>query len=699
MSTDPVAIPLTAHRGAEHPLHLIVLIALSLLITGAAQALTLTEASALAEVAPVPRAPGPPSVTLQGAPSSPSIGAFQAPEAKYSIGEPSDEEQLYVELINRARADVEAEANRLAASPDADILAAYNFFGVDLELFITQMKSLTSPLPPLSINEDLTTMARLHSLDQLNNAFQGHVSSDNPPAPYSAGDGIGERANAIGYPFSTISENVFSFAKSVEHGHAGFEVDWGDEGAVGGMQNPPGHRLSIHSTASREIGVGVQFGSNTRGETTVGPMLVTQNLGSRAGLTPYLTGVAFYDLNGNTFYDLGEGLGGVVVTLQSEAAWAESAKSGGFSVPVPGDGSYTVEFAAEGLDPQIQQVDITGGNNEKVDLILDYLAPVISGADQPVVGLANRYTYTSLPGATGYQLELYEVESGVLNEGAEPGQRDVTLVQSSEYEVIQGEVVATGQSAFHLAHASDGGDEIVTLNASLIPTASTLLEFDSRLGIAGDGQQFRVEISIDGGLSWSGIYEQLGTGNPGEVAFTQRALPLGDFEGEVITLRFRYRIQPGSFFPDTRAHLGVGLFLDNIRVTDLSVVNASSESALDGVGSFDFTPDEVGEYALKIVPQNFERAFPGSAFLMVNAVSDEIIADGDVAPLGARDGRVNVADALVALRYALGLLGEVPTDDLEHGDVAPLGASDGQLTVADALVILRAALGLITLSE
>ncbi|MEA3273117.1 MAG: S8 family serine peptidase [Patescibacteria group bacterium] len=73
--------------------------------------------------------------------------------------------------------------------------------------------------------------------------------------------------------------------------------------------------------------------------------------------------------------------------------------------------------------------------------------------------------------------------------------------------------------------------------------------------------------------------------------------------------------------------------------------------------------------------------------------------DGDVAPLGNRDGIVNVGDALVALRFALEL--EIPTQtDICHGDVAPLDASsqpnpDGQITVGDALVILRKALGLI----
>ncbi|MEA3357882.1 MAG: choice-of-anchor Q domain-containing protein [Thermodesulfobacteriota bacterium] len=48
-----------------------------------------------------------------------------------------------------------------------------------------------------------------------------------------------------------------------------------------------------------------------------------------------------------------------------------------------------------------------------------------------------------------------------------------------------------------------------------------------------------------------------------------------------------------------------------------------------------------------------------------------VIADGDVAPLGNRDGTVNVGDALIALRFALSL--EIPTqEDVDHGDVAPL---------------------------
>ncbi len=83
----------------------------------------------------------------------------------------------------------------------------------------------------------------------------------------------------------------------------------------------------------------------------------------------------------------------------------------------------------------------------------------------------------------------------------------------------------------------------------------------------------------------------------------------------------------------------------------------------------------------------------------VAAVFGADIPDGNVAPIGNRDEVVNVGDALVALRFSLGL--EMPAEaDLCHGDVAPLDSfgrpcPDGDITVGDALVILRKALGII----
>jgi hypothetical protein len=55
--------------------------------------------------------------------------------------------------------------------------------------------------------------------------------------------------------------------------------------------------------------------------------------------------------------------------------------------------------------------------------------------------------------------------------------------------------------------------------------------------------------------------------------------------------------------------------------------------------------------------------------------------------------QVNVSDALKALRMAVGIV-QPSADELLHGDVAPAGAPDDKIDVNDALLILRKAVGL-----
>lgn len=79
-------------------------------------------------VAP-PRAP---EIVAVGASSLPGSGVGSAATAPqlYSIGSPTKEEQLYLELINRARANPAAEGIRLAGTTEADVLSSYTYFGV-----------------------------------------------------------------------------------------------------------------------------------------------------------------------------------------------------------------------------------------------------------------------------------------------------------------------------------------------------------------------------------------------------------------------------------------------------------------------------------------------------------------------------------------------------------------------------------------
>lgn len=300
----------------------------------------------------------------------------------YSIGDPTPSEVLYVEVINRAREDALLEANRLAAITDSDILGAYSYFGVDTADIIEQFTwyvnngCMDQYAQPLAFQAQLVQMAQLHTLDMFTNEFQSHTSSSSPPAPFQPGDGISERRSRVGYS-GGIGENVFAYADSVEHGHAGFNVDWGSRtntsspcynaDFVGqGMQNPAGHRISIHSNTYNEVGVGVINDSNG----SVGPQIVTQDFGSTSAT--YITGVIYDDDDSNGMYSATsesnhEGRGGIRVDVDGSPVYTLSTASGAYAIPVAGDGTYTLSFSGSTIETYSTQVTVTGGLNVKVD--------------------------------------------------------------------------------------------------------------------------------------------------------------------------------------------------------------------------------------------------------------------------------------------------------------------------------------------
>lgn len=221
----------------------------------------------------LPAPPEPPVVRAAGDLLSAQAGLSS--EELYSIGDPSPEEQLYLELINRARANPTAEGQLFYHTTDPAVLSSYDnrLWVVDLEAMTNQFAEIP-PAQPLAMNARLLAAARKHSQNMFDHIFQGHVGSD--------GRTLADRVGAEGYPYARLSENVFAYAKSVWHGHAGFEVDWGP--GEGGMQTGRGHRTSIHNGEFREIGVGVILGTNEAPpEPPVGPQLVTQVFATAQG--------------------------------------------------------------------------------------------------------------------------------------------------------------------------------------------------------------------------------------------------------------------------------------------------------------------------------------------------------------------------------------------------------------------------------
>jgi hypothetical protein len=322
----------------------------------------------------------------------------------WSIGDPTPHEQLYLEYINRARADALVEANRLRNETNPDIQNAYNSFGIEEQDIVDQFQwyvdngAMDQVAQPLSFQSQLLEAARLHSQDQFNNQFQGHNSSNNPPDPFLPGYAPDDRFDAVGYNWQGYAENVFAHADSVAHGHAGFDVDWGNLNSPGedfynpafndqGMQNPAGHRRNIHDDFYKEVGIGVVNGTNG----SVGPQIVTQDFGY-SGDVRYITGVVYEDTNDNNFYDLNEGVEGVRIDVEGSAYYAISSMSGGYSVPVSVNGTYNVSFTGGGFDPFMTTASVLNGKNVKVDYLVS--APGVLLGDYNQDGTINAADYT-----------------------------------------------------------------------------------------------------------------------------------------------------------------------------------------------------------------------------------------------------------------------------------------------------------------
>ena len=498
-----------------------------------------------------------------------------------------------MELINRARQNPSAEGARFATSTDPDVLSAYEFFGVDLALMQAQFNAIPAA-PPLAPNEKLWIAARLHTGDMFTNQFQGHFSSGTHAD-------LSTRLAAQSYPLQNAAENVYAYAESSWHGHAGFNVDWGYDPT--GMQDPPGHRLNIHSPAYREIGVGVINGRNG----SVGPQLVTQDFGTRFGTTPLITGVAFFDLNGNNFYDAGEGLGGVTVQVPGSGYYAVTAASGGYTVPVTTNGTYTVSFSANALATE-RLTTVSGGQNNKLDLVPVYNPPVPTGPATAVLNGSNYFSFTPVAAATRYEWQQSRL-SPLAVEGAEDGTNRVLATVSPGYPLLANDAKYEGNFSFHMAHMSPAPtSQYLELLPDIRIGQGSQLSFAKRLGVASPDQVAVAQVSTNSGVSWDTVWSQAGTGSAGDASFTVVNVGLNQYAGKVARLRFVFRFSFGNYNPG--ATTGYGLYLDNIHILNADEINGTSLSSV-GVGpSLVFSPTAPGDYLLRVRAVNIERKLP-----------------------------------------------------------------------------------------
>lgn len=281
------------------------------------------------------------------------LPAQQQPQAKGPYEppdrEPTPEETLIVEYLNRFRADPQAEMDIIAP-------AGKSGGSVDWKMFRDEMKQL-KPMPPMVINLDLLDAARKHSYYMVFNGL-GHDETPGKPGFYGAGPG--DRIKLSGFKGGGWAENAFAGSSGAWGSHEGFIVDAGE--GPGGMQPARGHRKNMMS-AFREIGAGGV--PNGRG------LSVTHDFGSRD--VRMAGGVVYIDANDNKFYDVGEGVGQVTIS-SSDGNSITTWKSGGYTLDLKGQKDVTITASMGG--EKFSKTFPAGKDNVKFDWVVPKEIPL-----------------------------------------------------------------------------------------------------------------------------------------------------------------------------------------------------------------------------------------------------------------------------------------------------------------------------------
>ena len=261
-------------------------------------------------------------------------------------------DQLLLELINRARANPLAE------------VARYSGLG-DLNAGLPAGTISSAAKPPLAPNQALLTAATDHALDMLSRDYFSHTNPE--------GQSPTDRAREAGYS-AGVGENIAWGGSSapinqIDHVYARHES----------LFRSAGHRQNLLSEGYREAGAAIRYGTFTASGNNWYASMVTENFGSRGG-DVFITGVAYDDaVTNDDFYTIGEGAANVSITAVRSSDQATfsttSGPSGGYALQIP-SGTYTVTAQGGGIATQIVVANVLiNGANRKVDFVVSESTP------------------------------------------------------------------------------------------------------------------------------------------------------------------------------------------------------------------------------------------------------------------------------------------------------------------------------------
>ena len=316
------------------------------------------------------------------------------------------------------------------------------------------------------------------------------------------------------------------------------------------------------------------------------------------------------------------------------------------------------------------------------DLGLDLLP---TGPVGPPIGAATEYEFDGFDEAGSYSARSGHAEIGAWTEGAEdaPAPRIIDETSAS-YALREAAVKASGSKSFHLTAPSyDEQVQGFTIDRVVVPTDSSVLHFKNLRRCASDTTKLEAQVSL-GGEVWETVWSRKGKvgalcnhATDWDTAFLPVEAPIPDeYAGSTVTLRFLFTADVPAFLGSDTTR---GFFIDDIVVTDAEeLVDVEVTTLAAGATGFEVVPTDLEELWLQVRAEIGEVTYAWSTPWIVTPVAGLC---GDA----TGDGKVTAADALLALKAAVGSAACAPS---------ACDANDsGGISAADALLILKAAVG------
>lgn len=227
----------------------------------------------------------------------------------------------------------------------------------------------------------------------------------------------------------------------------------------------------------------------------------------------------------------------------------------------------------------------------------------LTGSTSPIVGVPNPYTFPA-SAANSYTLRARLVDSAVWKEGAEPADPNLLIDGTdSSYSLITSALAQASTNSLHLAFP-DFTEQSVELDRSILPGATSNLNFFYRRHFSSTTNTISAEVSTDDGASWTPSWSITGICNGScstadwDTTWQSVTVPLSTYADRPVRVRFIYR-PIGSAFIGTTDSFGV--FLDEISVSDSGTLGSEELMPVTGGSTqVDFVPAVAAAYLLDL---------------------------------------------------------------------------------------------------